>query len=108
MQTHGKLHAQFRIMENGDYTIKLQNRCFNIKNKEEVYVATDIYEGLTIQPRMRVFNYSAQQATENSCAQVCVHKITQNSFLMLQQENNKIPCYIYFHRVKTTPWTWIS
>lgn len=57
-------------MENGEYTIKLQIREFNIKDKEEVYVATDIYEGFTIKPTMRVLNYSVQQAIETSCAQV--------------------------------------
>lgn len=88
MQTHGKFPTQFKKMENGNYTMKLQIREFNIKDKEEVYVATDIYEGLTIQPTTRVLNYSAQQATETSCAQVCVQKSTENSILNLQQQTN--------------------
>lgn len=57
-------------MENGKYTVKLQIREFNIKDKDEVYLATDIYEGFSILPQMKQTDYGAQQATDSSIAEV--------------------------------------
>ncbi|WOH08342.1 hypothetical protein DCAR_0727781 [Daucus carota subsp. sativus] len=56
-------------MENGKYTVKLQIREFNIKDKDEVYLATDIYEGFSILPQMKQIDYGAQQATDSSIAE---------------------------------------
>ncbi|KAL1808342.1 hypothetical protein ACET3Z_025332 [Daucus carota] len=65
-QVQGKFPSQFKNMENGKYTVKLQIREFNIKDKDEVYLETDIYEGFSIPPQMKQTNYGAQQATESS------------------------------------------
>ncbi|KAL1831301.1 hypothetical protein ACET3Z_000952 [Daucus carota] len=68
-EVKGEFPSQFKTMEKGEYTMKLQIREFNINEKEEVYLATDIYKGFSNPPDMRLLNYSAQQATETSFAQ---------------------------------------
>ena len=57
-------------MEKDDYTIKLEIREFNIKDKEELYVANDLYRGLEMHTAVRLPTCSVQQPTEVSVAQV--------------------------------------
>ncbi|KAL1817442.1 hypothetical protein ACET3Z_020016 [Daucus carota] len=65
----GKFPATFKTMEKGIYTIKLEIREFNIKEKEEMYIGNDIYQGSYMVPKMKERKFTVQQATEISQAQ---------------------------------------
>ncbi|WOG86511.1 hypothetical protein DCAR_0205722 [Daucus carota subsp. sativus] len=65
----GKFPATFKTMEKGIYTIKLEIREFNIKEKEEIYIGNDIYQGSYMVPKMKEKKFTVQQATEISQAQ---------------------------------------
>ncbi|XP_063946070.1 uncharacterized protein LOC135151515 [Daucus carota subsp. sativus] len=65
----GQFPAALKTMEKDDYTIKLEIREFNIKDKEELYVANDLYRGLEMHTAVRLPTCSVQQPTEVSVAQ---------------------------------------
>ena len=45
MQFKGKFPSTFKKLENGQFTVKLKIHKDNIGNSEELYLATDIYQG---------------------------------------------------------------
>ncbi|WOH00620.1 hypothetical protein DCAR_0519989 [Daucus carota subsp. sativus] len=65
----GQFPTALKTMEKDDYTIKLEIREFNIKDKEELYVANDLYRGLEMHTAVRLPTCSVQQPTEVSVPQ---------------------------------------